>query len=197
MRVEPIPGDMRPRGEGPDARKATETGRRNGATVLPWTVRDLQIVGMSEMAVSTNAGNVLVTYSLGSCVALSLYDPSAEVGGLIHCKLPVSTLDREQARNNPQVFVDTGVSSLLQAVYDLGARSRTLVAKVAGAAQRVDENGRFATGRRNYTVLRKLLWKNNILIAAEDIGGSRSRSVFLEISSGQTYVRSQGKLVAL
>jgi chemotaxis protein CheD len=149
------------------------------------------------MRVSTSTSDVLVTYSLGSCVALSLFDPVVGVGGLIHCKLPVSKLDPEQARSQPQVFVDTGVTSLLQAVFDLGATRRDLIAKVIGAGQRVDENGRFATGRRNYAVVRKLLWKNNILIAGEDVGGPTSRSVFLEIATGQTFVRSHGVMVAV
>ena len=52
-------------------------------------------IGMSEMEVTNRAEDVLVTYSLGSCVGLSLFDPVAGVGGLIHCMLPLSRIDTE------------------------------------------------------------------------------------------------------
>ena len=43
---------------------------------------------------------VLVTYSLGSCIGLSLYDPVARVGGLLHAMLPLSSLDPVKAAAN-------------------------------------------------------------------------------------------------
>jgi hypothetical protein len=43
----------------------------------------------------------------------------------------------------------------------------------------------FKIGERNYTVLKKLLWKNNILMAAEDVGGSSSRTVHFDLGLGQ------------
>jgi chemotaxis protein CheD len=142
------------------------------------------------MVISTDQTVVLATYSLGSCIALSLYDPAACVGGLIHCKLPLSRLDPAQAEGRPCAYVDTGVSVLLKAVFNLGATRKNLVTKVIGGARRVDGKGIFETGRRNYAVLRKFLWKNGILINAEDVGGTKSRSVFLEMATGKTFVRS-------
>ncbi len=154
-------------------------------------------VGISDMAVSADPTEVLVTYSLGSCVGLSLYDPVARVGGLIHCMLPLSRVDPDKARVQPCMFVDTGVPALLLAVYKLGGGSRNIIAKVAGAATLLDEKQLFRIGRRNHTVLRKLLWKNDILIDAEDVGGSKARTVFLHMDTGQTIVRSGGQETVL
>ena len=61
------------------------------------------------MKLSTNEGDVLVTYSLGSCLGLSLWDPVAHVGGLIHCMLPLSKIDPVKAKTNPYMFTDTGL----------------------------------------------------------------------------------------
>jgi chemotaxis protein CheD len=41
-------------------------------------------------------------------------------------------------------------------------------------------------------VLKKLLWKNNILLEAEDIGGTKSRTVNFDLSTGQTIISSGG-----
>lgn len=156
-----------------------------------------RIVGISEMAVSKNRGDILVTYSLGSCIGLSLYDPEVGVGGLIHCMLPLSRIDPEKAKANPPMFTDTGVPALLQALLNLGASRKRLVAKVAGAASPLDDNGVFKIGERNYVVLRKVLWKNEILIAAEDCGGTVARTMALHIETGRTTLKVGGKEVEL
>lgn len=157
----------------------------------------LQTVSVSEMQISNMPTDVLVTYSLGSCAGLSLYDPVAGVGGLIHCMLPLSKIDREKAKANPQMFVDTGVPDLLQNMFNLGAQRKRIIAKVAGCAQLLDEKKLFRIGERNYTVLRKVLWKNDILIAAEDIGGSIPRTMFLYMETGVTILKIRGQEVEL
>jgi len=150
-------------------------------------------VGISEMLVRSGGEEVLVTYSLGSCVGLALYDPAIRAGGLIHCMLPLSKIDPAKAQAAPAMFVDTGVPALLQALFDLGAEKKRLVAKVAGASSLLDEKGLFKIGERNYTVLRKLLWKNDILIAAEEVGGTAARTMYLHMATGRTVIRSQGQ----
>jgi len=162
----------------------------------PGTVRTC-VVGVSEMAVSTRPDEVLVTYSLGSCVGLALYDPELGIGGLVHCMLPTSNLDALKAQDTPCMFADTGVQALLKAVFDLGARRKQLVAKVAGAATHCDPAGRFRIGERNHAVVRKILWKNDILIAAEDVGGDLPRTLTLYMDTGKVVVRRRGMLLDL
>lgn len=154
-------------------------------------------IGISEMKASNTPGEVLVTYSLGSCVGLSLYDPVVKVGGMVHCMLPLSRLDREKAQAKPCMFTDTGVPALIRAVLDLGGSRTRLVAKVAGGAAPLQDNGVFNIGERNYVVLRKVLWKNDILIAAEDVGGTKARTMYLHVDSGVTIIKSQGQEVEL
>jgi chemotaxis protein CheD len=155
------------------------------------------IVGVSDAKVLKNSDDVIVTYSLGSCVGLSLYDPVVRVGGLIHCMLPLSKIDPAKAETNPSMFTDTGVVALLEAVFNLGAERKRLMAKVAGASSLLDDKGMFRIGERNYTVLRKVLWKNNILIAAEDVRGTVSRTMSLNMATGKTFIKSRGQEVEL
>lgn len=149
-------------------------------------------VGISEMLVSQQPDEILVTYSLGSCIGVSVYDPEVRVGGLIHCMLPLSRLDPERAKRTPEMFTDTGVPALLKAVLDLGASRRRLVVRVAGGAAPLSDNGVFKIGERNYTVLRKVMWKNDILIASEAVGGTVARTLTLYMDTGRTTVRSGG-----
>lgn len=149
-------------------------------------------IGIAEMMVSSNLDDILVTYSLGSCVGVAIYDPEAHIGGLIHCMLPLSKSSPDKAKQNPMMFTDTGVSRMLQQMFDMGADRKRMVAKVAGAAVMLDDKGMFKIGERNHTVLRKVLWKNNILISAEDVGGTIARTMSLHLDDGRTMIKSNG-----
>lgn len=154
-------------------------------------------VGMCEMAVTTDLSETLVTYSLGSCVGVSLFDPEAGVGGLIHCMLPLSKTDLEKAKARPAMFADTGFVALLNEVISRGACMSRLVVKVAGGGAPMDSVGRFKIGERNYAVIRKLLWKNNLLIAGEDVGGTKPRTMRIQMSDGLVTVSSCGEVAEL
>ena len=72
-----------------------------------------------------------------------------------------------------------------------------MVIKAAGCGNPLGKNEMFKIGERNYTVLKKLLWKNNILLEAEDVGGTISRTVYLDLGTGQTVISSGGKKAEL
>lgn len=154
-------------------------------------------VGISEMMTSSDPEDTLITYSLGSCVGLSLFDPATGVGGLIHCMLPLSKIDPAKAGANPCMFVDTGVAALVDAMMAAGARRQTLVAKAAGGSQIMDREGVFNIGERNSAVLRKLLWKNNIMLSGEDMGGTAPRTMLLKLDTGRTVLKTQGREVEI
>lgn len=163
----------------------------NGNASLREGRRDV-VVGIAELAVSTNPNERLITYSLGSCIGLTLFDPVAGVGGMIHCMLPLSKLEKDKAARNPAMFTDTGTVKLLNEVLKLGAKKGRLIAKLAGASSLLDDKQLFRIGERNYAVVRKVLWKNDILVAAEECGGCKSRTLSLYMDDGRVTVRSKG-----
>ena len=156
----------------------------------------MKTVGISEMLISHAPEEILVTYSLGSCVALCLFDPAVGAG-LIHCMLPQSSIDPVKARQKPAMFVDLGVPALLDAMFVRGARRRSLVAKVAGGANVFDDRGMFRIGERNHASLRRILWKNDILIAAEHVGGTRARTMYVSVGTGRVLIKSGTEQVEL
>jgi chemotaxis protein CheD len=90
------------------------------------------------------------------------------------------------------MFVDTGVPLLFNSLYEKGAVKARLVVKAAGCGNPMGKNEVFKIGERNYTVLKKLLWKNNILLEAEDVGGSSSRTIHFDLATGQIVLSSNG-----
>jgi chemotaxis protein CheD len=151
------------------------------------------IVGVADMKLSSQPGDQLITYALGSCLGIAIHDPMAGVGGLLHVMLPLSTIDPEKARNNPSMFVDTGVPQLFLTCYQAGAQKQRLVVKVAGGASvhgDGDAADHFQIGKRNFVMLRKLLWRNGIMLTAHDVGGSHSRTMTLEVGSGAVTVKT-------
>ncbi len=148
-------------------------------------------VDIGDFKVSNDPSELIITYALGSCIAVILHDPIRHIGGMIHYMLPLSGASPERAKERPAMFADTGVPRLFEAVYGLGAVKRDLVVKVAGGGTLHDDNGVFNIGQRNYTVLRKMLWKNSILIASEDVGGRKSRTVRFWVGTGRVVISSQ------
>ncbi|MBN1824777.1 MAG: chemotaxis protein CheD [Candidatus Eisenbacteria bacterium] len=150
-------------------------------------------VDISDIQVSADPGAVIVTYALGSCIAVMVHDPVRGAGGMIHYMLPLSATSPDKAKSKPAMFADTGIPLLFEKMYELGCQKKDMVVKVAGGGALYDDKGTFNIGKRNYTVLRKMFWKNEIIIAAEDVGGAKSRTVRLHVGSGRVVVRSQGK----
>lgn len=151
------------------------------------------VVDIADLKVSNEAGATLITYSLGSCIGVCIWDPSARVAGLLHYMLPDSGLSPEKAKANAAMFCDTGIPKLFRAAYELGAVKKRLVVKIAGGSQLLDDKGTFNIGKRNYLALRKIFWKNGVLIDSEHIGGSISRTVRLEVDTGRTTLRTRGE----
>ena len=150
------------------------------------------IVGISDIKISKNPGEVIVTYALGSCIGITVYDPIARVGGMLHYMLPDSSLDERKARENPAMFADTGIPSLFKGCYAMGADKKRMIVKVAGGASILDDTNFFRIGQKNIMAMRKIFWKNNVMIAAEDTGANHNRTVRLDMTTGKVFVKTSG-----
>ncbi len=137
--------------------------------------------------------DLLITHALGSCLGLIVYDPEIKIGGLLHAMLPLSKINRDKAQANPYMFVDTGVPTLFKTLYEMGAKKSRLVVKAAGCGNPMGRNETFKIGERNYSALKMFLRKSNILLEAEDIGGTKSRTVNFDILSGIAIISSNGQ----
>lgn len=152
------------------------------------------VVGVGDCKVTGDPLAELITYALGSCIAVAIWDPVTRVSGLLHFMLPDSTVDRNgNGREHPFRYADTGTPLLFRGAYQEGADKRRLVVRLAGGAAVVNDNGVFNIGKRNYAALRKILWKAGVMVHAEDVGGAVSRTVRLNAGSGRMTVRATGE----
>lgn len=155
------------------------------------------VVGIADMKVSKNPEDTIVTYSLGSCMGLTVYDPVVKVGGMIHIMLSDSGIDTS-GNINPFKFVDTGIPLLFKESYKLGAVKQRIVIKMTGCSQIMDNNNFFNIGQRNLVAARKMFWKNGVLVAAEDVGGTVSRTIRLKLATGELLIATgsqKGKIL--
>jgi len=154
---------------------------------------DLIRVGMADYKVGS-APSTIISYGLGSCIGISLYDPQTKVGGLLHIMLPDSTQARPT--DNPAKFADTGLPLMLKDVLALGATKTRLVAKIAGGAQMFafqNATDIMRVGSRNAEAAKKILKDQGIKIIAEDTGGTYGRTVSIDLNTGVYKVKTIDK----
>ena len=150
------------------------------------------VVLVSDARISKEPGTTLVTYSLGSCIAVTLYDPACKIGGMIHYQLPSSDMDEDRARRDPFMFADTGLHLLINKMLEMGADKKRMTVKAAGGAAMAAGPKGFDIGKRNFLSLRKVLWQYGIMMNSHDVGGSSPRNMYLNIENGIVSVKSNG-----
>ena len=158
---------------------------------------NLVTIGIGGLEVSHDRGVVLITHGLGSCIAIIAFDPKRKVGGMLHFQLPTSSLSPDRAAESPGTFADTGIPLLFERMYALGSRKADIVVKAAGGGNFHNDNGTFDIGKRNHTMMRKIFWKAQVLVAAEDVGGSKSRTARLYVDTGQVTIQSGSEVTPL
>ncbi len=151
------------------------------------------IVHVSDGKASCDPSDVIVTYSLGSCIGVCLYDKSSKIGGLLHFQLPESKMGIERAQEKPFMFADTGLALLIQEMTQLGANKRRLSVKIAGGAAMNSGPKGFDIGKRNGLAIRKLVWKQGLFLDAEEVGGFSPRNLSLDIEDGTVVMRCNGR----
>lgn len=156
-------------------------------------------VGVADLKISGDVADVLITYALGSCLGITVYDFNLKRAGLLHCMMPDSGIDRMKAAGNPFLYVDTGMKVLMNNFFRNGSRKSDLIIRVAGGAssKEKEEEDFFQIGRRNFVSLRKYLWNEGLMLRTYDVGGYSSRTVTLDVEYGKMLVKSKGSMKEL
>jgi chemotaxis protein CheD len=148
------------------------------------------MVRMGELAVSSTPGHVLVSLGLGSCIGLALIDRKIGIAGLAHIVLPQS---QGHGTENPRKFADLAVPEMLSALEGIGARRIRLEAVLVGGASMFAVTATsLEVGQRNEAAVRELLLKQRIPIVAAATGGSRGRTIRVDVAGSAVTVREAG-----
>jgi len=160
--------------------------------IVPAPQRGKQIsVGLADRVMSTDPSALLITFALGSCLGVTVWDPETHVAGLLHLMLPESSTNPEKAITQPFMFADTGVPRFFKDAYALGGqKSRLVVCVAGGAALAMPGESFFQIGQRNIAALRKLFWKNGVLIHAQEMGGHTPRTMSIHVGTGEVMLKT-------
>jgi chemotaxis protein CheD len=152
------------------------------------------VIGISDMNVVRGADSI-ITYALGSCVGIALYDKTRRIAGLAHVLMP-SSKDVRDGNINVMKYVDTAVPELVRRMERAGSLAQTLVAKLAGGAQMFSMSGastQFNIGERNITQAKEALQRLRIPIVAHDVGANYGRTVEIFAETGIYRIKAIAK----
>jgi len=147
-------------------------------------------IGISDMKIVKSTDS-LVTYALGSCVGICLYDPILKVAGLGHIMLP--NFPETNPKENKYRFADTCVPEMITQMEQMGCSRRRITAKIAGGAKMFDVAGDStfgSIGARNVVAVKSSLQNYQIRIYAEDTGLNYGRTVYFYAEDGKMVVKS-------
>lgn len=149
----------------------------------------LVVVGISDQQVAFPSDH-LITYALGSCVGICLYDKVKRISGLAHILLPEAF--ENSSKNEIYKFANTAIEELINTMERKGSARTRLVAKIAGGAS-MFINTTIRIGERNVEVVKRELSRLNIILVAEDTGANYGRTVEFNTDDGKMTVKTIGK----
>jgi chemotaxis protein CheD len=161
----------------------------------PVLAEETHVLALAEYIVVCDRNVVIFSSPLGACLGVTIFDPVARVGGMMHCLLPSSNIDPKRASARPAMFLDTGLHAMLGEAYRMRARPENLVISVAGGGRILDESTQFNIGQRNFDTLRGLMDSHGLLIRAKDIGGLTNRTMVLDAFTGEVRLKVSGQSV--
>jgi chemotaxis protein CheD len=133
------------------------------------------------------SGRVTVTTILGSCVAVCIWDPGLEIGGINHYLLPAGLKTAASGLR----YGNVAIAQLLERLARAGARQGSLRAKIFGGAcvlyaMRGREDH---LGGKNVEIARTALAEAGIPVVACDVGGDRGRKLIFQPHDGNALVK--------
>jgi len=146
----------------------------------------LLVAGIGEMVLSSSPDSHLIAYGLGSCIALTVWDPRVKVGGLAHFMLPSGPANGA----SPVKFIDSGLDTYLKALEAKGASLARCILKAAGGAAMLTIGGGLAIGKRNAESLQSALTERGLSLTAVALGGNAGRTVQLQVADGRFLIKS-------
>jgi chemotaxis receptor (MCP) glutamine deamidase CheD len=123
----------------------------------------------------------LVARNTTSGLVMLIYSKEFQLGVLLHLPLPGSTVVDSAA----QIFAKSAIAMILAEFETLGVRRRDLLTYVIGgsATDTLPEVSKLTVQRA--------LWSHGLSLSACDLGGSQLRSIWMDVESGRTIVRSE------
>ena len=123
----------------------------------------------------------------GDLTRTSQQDPQIGIGGLNHFLLPKNNGSADPSAG--ERYGDTAMEVLINDLLKRGARRQNFEAKVFGGARVLSGATMLAIGDGNIAFVTEFLKREGIPIVSKDVGGTRSRRIHYQPSTGRAWVQ--------
>jgi chemotaxis protein CheD len=150
-----------------------------------------RIVGIGEMIISNNIEDTIKTFALASCVGVAVYSSFRKVGGIIHIALPKPT-NSEEGVIRRCYYASTGIPLFINRMcINYGCLKGELRISIFGGANSIRNNDIFNIGRKNIEAVKYMLNEMNLKFNDIETGKSVSRTIELDVFTGEVVVSYQ------
>jgi len=155
-----------------------------------------RVVGIGECIVSNNPLDIIKTYALASCVAVTVYSFEKKVAGMVHIALPERMKTYDNSYEKPCYYATLAVPFLIHKICDnYECNIRELEIEIFGGACSKNKNDVFQIGMRNIIATEKALHNLNLKYKNIETGGNDSRTLELEVFSGSKKMIKQPLII--
>ena len=142
-----------------------------------------------ELVVSSDP--LLVTTLLGSCVAVTMYNPRLRLGAICHALLPKCRREQTCSQVETGKYVECAIGALLSELATRGVLNSEIEAKLFGGSDMFDsdEGGRYGVGRQNQEMALRLLGEAEVKVVTRDLGGPRGRKIIFRTDTGEVFLK--------
>lgn len=153
----------------------------------------------------------IISTILGSCVAITLFNPRLGMAAMCHALLPHCDQHRKngshvnfesaacQICREPFKYVDCSFILMSDAFFRFGIRPQETEIKLFGGAQILiheRKSQKSATvGEQNIEAALQLLADSGLTLAASNVGGKAGRKIYFNTKTGEILLRRLGRTV--
>lgn len=153
------------------------------------------VVGMGEYLVTDKEDDIIRTFALATCVAVTAYSPMRRAAGMIHVVLP-APMDHKDKTERPSYFAETGIPLLINAMCrNFGLRKEELQIQMYGGAESMLPQDIFNVGKKNIDAVKYALLNMGLTICKADLRGNESRTIAMDVKTGSVEVHRQPILI--
>lgn len=138
-------------------------------------------VKMGELRVAKMPSN-LITFGVGSCLIVTLYDQKLKIGGLAHSTFSGLPQSMEGDQKDTR-YVVMAIEEMLSRMKHLGSKKENIESKLIGAAN-MFPSIESSMGKEIILSAKEKLKKEGIILIGESTGGSKGKSVEFSTASG-------------
>lgn len=152
----------------------------------------VRIIGIGEYAISNDRNDVIKTFALSSCIAMTAYNPNDRILGMVHIALPYSKITQDKIISSPAYYADSAVPLLIHEMcLEYECIKKNLEIRLYGGAESINKNDIFNIGKRNLEMVKSILKEMDLRECYSDTGGYLSRNIEADVATGAVKVICQ------